>query len=429
MLEIIAVEPGSIGAELELAAGDFLLAINGQPVRDLLDAVIYTADEELLLEVQKRDGELWDLELEKDADAPLGLEFPHPDPQHCGNNCLFCFVHQLPPGLRTSLYVKDEDYRFSYLYGAYVTLTNITPDEIERILAQHLSPLYISVHATDEPLRARLLGRPAPPVLPLLQRLAAGGITLHTQIVVCPEINDGAVLAQTVAELASLYPAVQSVALVPVGLTGYRARLPKLRPATATEARAIVASVAHWQAEFRQRFGTRLVYAADEFYLQAAVEFPPLGDYESLDQLENGIGMIPLFRDEAAQALDETALLPALTVSTLTGVSFHDELRLFVDQLAAKSGVTIHLYPVRNDFFGGQVSVTGLLAGGDIITQLRGRPLGDVLLLPEVVLKEGGDLFLDDLTPGDLERALGLPVKIIPANPFGLLTALEELAN
>lgn len=429
MLEILAIEPGTIGAELELEVGDMLLSINGRPVRDLLDVMIYAADEELLLEIRKRNGELWDLELDKDADTPLGLEFPHPEPQHCGNNCLFCFVHQLPPGLRSTLYVKDEDFRFSYLYGAYVTLSNITPAEIDRILDQRLSPLYVSVHATEEPLRDHLLGRSSPPILPLLQRLAAGGITLHTQIVVCPQLNDGAALARTVTDLAALFPAVQSVALVPVGLTGYRARLPQLRPATQAEARDVVGAVARWQEDFLRRVGTRLVYAADEYYLQAAMEFPPLADYEALGQLENGVGMIPFFRDEAAQALEEATTLTVTAVATFTGMSFKEELQCFIDRLAAQTGATIHLYGVRNDFFGGHVSVTGLLAGSDIISQLRGCPLGEVLLIPDVVLKEGAELFLDDLSPLDLQRALGVPVKIIPSTPFGLLDALEDLAD
>lgn len=429
MLEILAVDAEGIGAELELEAGDRLLSINGQPVADLLDVQILAAAEELVLEVHRRDGELWELELEKDADAPLGLSFEHPDPDHCGNNCLFCFVHQLPPGLRSSLYVKDEDFRFSYLYGAYVTLTNISEAQIERILRQRLSPLYVSVHASDEQLRARLLGRQAPPVLSLLQRLVDGGIELHTQIVVCPGINDGAPLAETVADLAALHPGVRSIALVPVGLTGYRSRLPQLRIHTEAEARAVLASMQGWQGDFLARFGTRLVFAADEYYLQAQVPLPPLAEYEALSQLENGVGLVALFRDEAADALAEAQPLPAVTVATVTGTSFHAELAAFVEQLTARTGATIHLYAIANDFFGGHVSVTGLLAGRDIIAQLRGLPLGAQLLLPDVLCKEGEALFLDDLTPADIERELGVSVRIVSATPWGLLEALEDLSD
>ena len=231
MLAIVAVQPDSVGTELELEPGDHLLSINGKPVRDLLDYHRYIGDENILLEVRKADGTLWDLEFEKDAEDLLGLEFEHPQPNQCGNNCVFCFVHQLPPGMRRSLYIKDEDFRFSFMYGAYVTLTNIGEDEIQRILQQHLSPLYVSVHASDETIRRRMIARDdILPILPLLQRLVAGGIQLHTQIVLCPEINDGACLERTIDDLAALRPGLLSLAIVPVGLTDHRRRLPQLRP-------------------------------------------------------------------------------------------------------------------------------------------------------------------------------------------------------
>src|SRR5512133_1649369 len=238
MVKILAVAPGSIAEELELQAGDALVAINGKPLRDLIDYVLLTRNaEELFLDVLCADGTALELELEKDAEEDLGLEVEHPAPAQCGNDCLFCFVHQLPRGLRTTLYIKDEDYRFSFLYGAYVTLSNIREDEIARILEQHLSPLYVSVHTTDNELRAQLLGRKRiPPILDLLRRLIAGGIEVHTQVVVCPEINDGTGLEQTITDLGELVPGLRSLALVPVGLTGYRDRLPQLRLHTQDEA-------------------------------------------------------------------------------------------------------------------------------------------------------------------------------------------------
>lgn len=429
MLQILAVEPGSIGEELELVPGDWLLAINGRPVTDLLDVQIGAARENLLLEVRRQDGELWDLELEKDAADSLGLVFEHPEPDRCGNNCIFCFVHQLPPQLRPSLYVKDEDYRFSYLYGAYVTLTNISEPAIERILEQRLSPLFVSVHATDEQLRTRLLGRQGPPILALLQRLCAGGIELHTQIVVCPGINDGDDLERTLADLRPLWPGLRSVAVVPVGLTGYRQRLPQLRPHTRAEAARVLDQVHVWQRRCLADCGSRLVFAADEFYLQAAAPLPELAAYESLPQLENGVGLIALFRDEAEQVLDEAVPLPQVAVSVVTGLSFAAELQAFASRLALATGATIAVHAVRNDFFGGQVTVAGLLTGRDLLAQLRGQDLGQSLLLPEVMLKEGEALFLDDLTPLDLERELGVPVKVVAASPWGLLDALESLAE
>jgi len=428
MLEILAVEPGSIAEELELEAGDCLLTVNGRPVRDLLDYQLYEADEELLLEVCKKDGQLWDLELDKDAPEPLGLHFEHPEPTQCGNNCLFCFVHQLPRGMRPSLYVKDEDYRFSYLYGAYVTLSNVGEAQIERIIEQRLSPLYVSVHATDEQLRERLLGRRGLPILELLRRLTVAGIELHTQIVLCPGLNDGSALERTVSDLQELWPGVRTLAVVPVGLTGYRQRLPELRPPTAEESRDLLEMLDAFQQQFLAATGTRFVFAADELYLKAGRDLPPLGDYEELAQIENGVGLLAQFRNEAREVLAEAAPLGPLEISTLTGTSAHGEVARFVAALAEATGTTIHLYPVKNEFFGGQVSVTGLLTGADLVRSLKGRALGSVLLVPEVLLKEGEDLLLDDLTLVDLERELDVPVRSMDPSPWGLLTALEDLA-
>ena len=429
MLEIVSIEPGSIAEELDLAAGDALLAVNGQPIGDLVDFLVYQESEDLLLEVRKADGELWDLELEKDREEPLGLEFDHPVPTQCGNNCIFCFVHQLPRGMRSSLYVKDEDYRFSYLYGSYVTLTNIREEELERIVRQRLSPLYVSVHATDEQLRRRLIGRQGAPILELLQRLTAADIEVHTQIVLCPGINDGVELERTVEDLAALHPGIASLAVVPVGLTGYRQRLPELRPPSMAEAQAILTTLHRFQDRFASEKGSRFVFAADELYLKAGREFPPLEDYEDLAQIENGVGMIPLFRREAAEALAEAEPLRRLAVSTFTGESAGSELSEFTRRLAEKTQTPIALYPLRNEFFGGHVSVAGLLTGRDVLEQLRGRALGEALLVPDVFLRNGEVVCLDDVTLEDLERALEVPVHKIASTPWGLLEGLEALSR
>lgn len=429
MLAIVAVQPDSVGTELELEPGDQVLSINGKPVRDLLDYHLYIAEENVLLEVRKADGALWDLEFEKDAEDHLGLEFEHPQPNQCGNNCVFCFVHQLPRGMRRSLYIKDEDFRFSFMYGAYVTLTNIGEEEIARILEQHLSPLYVSVHATDEAIRRTLIGRDhILPILPLLQRLVAGGIQLHTQIVLCPEINDGACLERTIDDLAALRPGLLSLAIVPVGLTGHRRRLPQLRPFTQPQAAAVVELLHQRQQRFLAETGSRFLFAADELYLQAKVEFPELDEYEELPQLENGVGMIPLFRAEAEAVLEEAGPLCLGSISLITGVSAFGELERFLQQLSQKTAVTLELHGIHNDFFGGQVTVTGLLTGTDILAQLQGRDLGDALLIPDVVLREGEDVFLDDMTLEQLRQELGLPVIKIESNPWGVLEALEDLA-
>ncbi|MHB1399880.1 MAG: DUF512 domain-containing protein [Trichloromonadaceae bacterium] len=429
MLVIVAVQPDSVGTELELEPGDHLLSINGKPVRDLLDYHRYIGDENILLEVRKADGTLWDLEFEKDAEDLLGLEFEHPQPNQCGNNCVFCFVHQLPPGMRRSLYIKDEDFRFSFMYGAYVTLTNIGEEDIQRILQQHLSPLYVSVHASDETIRRRLIARDdILPILPLLQRLVAGGIQLHTQIVLCPEINDGACLERTIDDLAALRPGLLSLAIVPVGLTGHRRRLPQLRPFTQPEAAAVLQQLQLRQQRYLDEGGSRFLFAADELYLQGRVEFPPLDDYEELPQLENGVGLIPLFRGEAEAVLEEAGPLSLGPVSLLTGVSAFDELERFLRQLSLKTTVALELHGIHNDFFGGQVTVTGLLTGTDILAQLQGRDLGGALLIPDVVLREGEDVFLDDMTLEQLQQSLGVPIIKIESNPWGVLEALEQLA-
>ena len=427
MLEIIGVEPGSIAEELELETGDSILTINGHVISDLLDFQVHASAEELLIEVHKHGGELWDLEVEKDADADLGLNFEHPEPTQCGNNCIFCFVHQLPTGMRRTLYVKDEDYRFSYLYGSYVTLTNVTEADIERIITQRLSPLYVSVHATDEQLRTRMLGRQGPPILELLKRLAGSGIEIHTQVVLCPGINDGPELARTIEDLVALYPWVLTLAVVPVGLTGYRQRLPDLRPPTEAEARAILTSIHDYQERFLRNCGSRFVFAADELYLRAGLEFPPLVAYEGLAQVENGVGLVPQFRAEAAEVLSEAPSLQLSAVATFTGESARGELSRFVAELSTKTGTTIHLYPVRNAFFGGHVSVTGLLTGRDVLSELKGKDLGQALLVPDVVLREGDDLFLDDISLADLERDLDVKVLKVASTPWGLLDGLELL--
>jgi putative radical SAM enzyme (TIGR03279 family) len=427
MLEILAVEPGSIAEELELQAGDVLLAVNDKPLRDQIDFQLYTAVEDLVLEVRRKDGEMWELELEKDAFEPLGLHFEHPDPTQCGNNCIFCFVHQLPRGLRRTLYVKDEDYRFSYLYGSYVTLTNISDADMERIIEQRLSPLYVSVHATDEELRARLIGRQGPPVLDLLERLTAAGIEVHTQIVLCPGFNDGAQLERTIGDLYALHPGIRTLAVVPVGLTGYRERLPQLRPLDAAGAAAVLETLHRFQERYLAETGTRFVFAADELYLKAGVEFPPLEAYEELSQVENGVGLIPVFRADAVDVLLEARKLRAGAVSTFTGASASGELTRFAADLATKTGVKIHLHTIRNDFFGGEVTVAGLIAGTDLIAQLQGKELGEALLVPDVVLRDGEDVFLDDLTLPQVAQALGVAVFKIDSTPWGLLEGLEEM--
>lgn len=427
-LLIDSVAPGSIAEELEIEAGDRLVAINGHQLRDIIDYNYHSVDEELVLEVLKPSGEEWEVEIERDGDEPLGLVFAAPEPARCGNKCVFCFVHQLPKGLRRPLYVKDEDYRLSFLYGNYVTLANISRDDVARIIEQRLSPLYISVHATNPVLREQLLGTTGIlPILDAMRELADARITMHTQVVLCPDLNDGDELRRTVADLAALHPLVASLAVVPVGLTQHRRGLPALQPVTAEYAQAFLRE---WQPEaerLERELGEPFLFLADEFYIKAGIPFPPLEAYGDLPQIENGVGMIPLFLDEAARVVRKARKMKPVTVTVVTGESSYQYLADFLSKLAAKTGATLQPVAVRNRLFGESVTVTGLVAGRDIIEELRGSELGDVVLIPDVMLKEGEGVFLDDLSVDELGDALGAKVIVVEATPSGIYETLREL--
>ncbi len=421
------VIPGSVAFEMEIESGDRLMTINGHRVRDIIDYQYFAADEALTLEILKRSGEVWDVEIERDEEESLGLQFSAPVPAQCGNKCIFCFVHQLPRGLRTPLYVKDEDYRLSFLYGNYVTLANIDSSDLARIKEQRLSPLYVSVHATDPELRSGLLGKAdILPVLDVMEDLAAAGIIMHTQVVLCPGINDGEALERTVADLAALHPQVASLAVVPVGLTRHRKGLARLDPVTDEYAARFVKS---WQRKGRtlaKRLGAPFLFLADEFYLKADVPFPPLDEYGDLPQLENGVGMIPLFLAEAREVLREAEPLRQRVVTVVTGESPYRYLADFLRALAAKTGVSLCPVSVKNLLFGESVTVTGLVAGRDIITALKGKELGDAVIIPDVMLKEGEGVFLDDLSVNDLQEALQRQVVVVESTPQGIYEALRE---
>ena len=429
-LLIDGVVPGSIAEELEIEPGDRLISVNGNPLRDVIDYNYFTSEDLLILELEKADGELWELEVEREEGESLGLTFPAPEPARCGNNCVFCFVHQLPKGLRRPLYVKDEDYRLSFLYGNYVTLANIGRKDLKRIKEQRLSPLYISVHATDTQLREKLLGkRGILPILDVMRELAEARIVMHTQIVLCPGLNDGEVFARTVEDLAQMYPWVSSLAVVPVGLTGHRSKLPALTPLT----REFAASfVGEWGAKCQalaDRLGEPFLFLADEFYIKGRLPFPQLSSYGDLPQLENGVGMIPLFLSEGEQVLEEAEHLGQGRITVVTGESPYRYLADFLDRLSEATGTSITPVAVKNRLFGGAVTVTGLVCGSDIVAALQGVELGDLVLVPDAMIKEGEGMFLDDLTLEELERELGKPVRVVESNPFGIYDALKEAAG
>lgn len=407
---IADILPDSIAADLALQPGDVLHAVNGVPLTDFIAYRFAVAEELVTLEIS-RGAEHWAIEIEKDADADLGLVFAgdvFDAPRACRNACVFCFEEQMPAGMRPSLRLRDDDFRLSFLHGNFLTLTNLRDGDMARIIDEHLSPLFVSIHATDLDVRRRLLrNRRAPDLRAQLQALGAGGITVHGQIVLCPGWNDGAVLEQTLADLADLFPTVLSVGIVPVGLTAHRPAGPEVRPVTTADARRLLTTVARWQGALRPRLGTRLVFAADEFYLSAGRAFPPATAYEAFPQLENGIGMARQFLN-ALRRLSCPDRLPAGKVTLVTGTLAAPLLARLADRMRAAGG-DVEVVPVPNAFYGGGVSVAGLLTGRDVLATLRRRDLGRLVLLPSAMVNADGVL-LDDLPAHALASALGVPV-------------------
>lgn len=438
MLQIDSIFPDSIAAELGVEGGDFLISINGEEVNDVVDYQRLTANgHQLLAEIQTADYQWWELDIDYEADQILGFGFSHPSPRACSNNCQFCFVRQLPSGMRDTLYVRDDDYRFSYLYGAYISLTNLKRQDIERIKSEKLSPLYISVHSTDATVRAQLLGRSnadGAAVMPLVQELAQAGIALHTQVVLCPGVNDAQVLEKTIHDLFSLHPAVESLAIVPVGLTRYREGLPELQMVTLAQANELLDQVERWQQHCLAQTGTRFVFAADELYLTAQRPFPPYTSYEDFCQIENGIGMIVEFENQSAEVLTEVEaeFCAGVRATLICGCSAYHTLETFVRKFNHQAQAQLQVHAVSNKFWGERVTVSGLLTGRDILSSLnearaRGLDLGRAILLPEVMFKEDTDILLDDMDIYTLAQSLGVEVIKISPTPWAVLDVVEEL--
>lgn len=417
------VEQGSIGEELGFQPGDQLMSINGIRPRDLIDYRYLCVDEELHLEVRDASGVLHQVDLEKDADDGLGLGFTEAlfdGLRQCNNHCPFCFIDQQPPGHRHSLYLKDDDFRLSFLYGSYLTLTNLTEADWQRIDQQRLSPLYVSVHATEPNLRERLLVNPRAGLL--MQQLAWFGerdLQIHAQVVVCPGLNDGAALERSLRDLASHasgdWPAVLSAAVVPVGLTRFRPPDDGLVPVDPACARTVIDQVEVLQREFQQQLGTRFAWLSDEWYLIAGLPLPPRPEYEDLPQQENGVGTIRAFLealDDATQSLPERINQPR-RCSWVVGRIVESALRPVTERLNAIEGLKVDLYGLPSPYWGQDQVVTGLLTGEDLLQGLEGLDLGDELLLPSVMLRQGQPVFLDDITLEQLRQSLPVPVRIV----------------
>ena len=424
---VAAVRPGSDAAAAGLQPLDRVLTLNGAALRDAIDFQFHAGEPMLRLGLE-RDGAHRLLTIVRTG-SDLGVELTAPragDIATCANKCVFCFIHQLPKGMRKSLYVKDDDYRLSFLHGNYITLTDLAEDAFERIVEQRLSPLYVSVHATDPDLRHRLLGNPrrSAEILPRLERLAKARIRVHAQIVLCPDLNDGPHLARTVAELAPLHPHVATTAIVPVGLTRHRQRLPDLRVLTADEAAALVATVEGWQRDFLATLGSRFVFLSDEVYLVAGRPLPAASSYEGFPVIEDGIGLVRRFEDGWLRSLARRHARRVVRDATLvTGELFAPRLRALAATL--DDGARARVAAVPNDFFGRGIGVTGLLTGIDIQRALAARgDLGETVLVPAVTIRDGDGVFLDDMTPADLARDLGVDVTIVDPAPGALLDAL-----
>ena len=419
---IKSVLPGSIAEEMGIEAGDKLISVNGNVVEDVFDYQFYVNDEELLLLIKKQNGEEWELEIEKEEEEGLGIEFGQglmDEYRSCRNHCIFCFIDQMPQGMRKTLYFKDDDARLSFLQGNYVTLTNMSDHDIDRILHYHLEPINISFQAMNPELRCRMLhNRFAGKALEKVDRLFAGGIQMTGQIVLCKGVNDGDELEYSIRELTRYIPCLMSVSVVPVGLTKYREGLFPLEPFGREEAREVLRVIHRWQDRIYREHGIHFIHAGDEWYLLAGEELPEEERYDGYLQLENGVGMLRLLEDEFQEAYEDArGDKKARKVSVATGLLAYPYIRRMAGQLQRKYPETdICVYPIRNDFFGEMITVSGLITGQDLIAQLRGKELGDRLLLPCSMFRSGEEVFLDDITLSEVEEALQVRADIVKSS-------------
>ena len=429
--KIATVAPGSIAEELELAPGDVILAINDQEIEDIFDYHYLVEDEYLVMLVEKPNGEQWELEIEKDEDEDLGITFENglmDDYKSCSNKCIFCFIDQMPPGMRDTLYFKDDDSRLSFLQGNYVTLTNMKEKDIDRIIRYRLDPINISVQTTNPELRCMMLhNRFAGDALKKIDTLYEAGIRMNGQIVLCKGVNDGAELDRSIRDLMKYQPYMESVSVVPVGLSKFREGLYPLEPFTKEDACELLDLVHSWQKVSMEQYGTHFIHASDEWYLLAERELPQEDNYDGYIQLENGVGMLRLLQEEFSEALSDATGNAGLEkeVSIATGRLAAPFLEELVGKLEEKyPHVRVHVYPIRNDFFGEMITVSGLLTGQDLKKQLSVVPLGEKLLLPCNMVRSEEQDFLDDVTVEELEKTLQVPIVIVKSSGKDLLDAI-----
>ena len=412
-----------IARKIGLKKGDIILSINENPVRDVIDYMYWSKDSAINLKIQ-RSNKTHSFKITEREGIPLDVEIKPFRIKTCRNKCLFCFVNQLPKGMRKTLYLKDDDYRMSFIYGNYITLTNLSASDKKRIIAQKLSPLYISVHTTNNDLRKKMLGNPkAPNVLKEILEFTTHKIRLHAQIVLCPGLNDGEELSRTIKDLQKFYPYVASIAVVPVGLTKYKKA--GIKPVEKSDAIKAVETVKNFRRRFKKRHGDPIVHLADELYLKAEAAFPPFKEYGDLPQIENGVGLIPSFLHCSKKLKLPKKIKPVKAV-VVTGASFMPYLEEFAGKLKSIEGLGLDVFKVENKFFGPTVTVAGLLTGKDILKTIVGKIKADCLLVPDVMLKEGSDMFLDNVTLNDIEESLGINVKAIDSTIDGIMKGIQD---
>ncbi|MEL7647013.1 MAG: DUF512 domain-containing protein [Sedimentibacter sp.] len=427
---IVKVLKNSIAEEMELEPGDELVSVNGESIRDYIDYKYQISDDEVVLEVRKKDGEVWELEIEKDYDEDIGIVFENPlmdNIKVCSNKCIFCFIDQMPRGMRKSLYLKDDDTRLSFLYGNFITLTNLTEDEIDRIVRYRISPIKVSVHTTDSELRKYMMGNHKDiDIVEYLKKLIDAGITVDCQIVLVRDVNDKEQLDKTIRDLSSLHPGLRSVAVVPVGLTKFRKNLADLKPFDKESAGAVVSQVTKLQKELLEKLGTRFIFIADEFYIQSETDFPSYEDYEEFDQLENGIGMCRLFRHQVEEELEKIGKRKTAfdEVTFVTGVAAYELIDDIAGMIMSKMPIKINTVKIINNFFGDKITVSGLTTGKDIIEQLKGKGLKNIIL-PRNMINDNL-VMLDDMTAQDLEKELNTRVQVCETDGKALIDLITR---
>lgn len=415
------VLPGSLAEKYNIKSGDTIISINGKEIEDYLDYMFLSSGEQLRIELADRY-----VDIKNDTFEPLGIEFNTlliDNPRSCHNKCIFCFIDQLPPDMRESCYFKDDDYRLSFLQGNYVTLTNMKDKDIDRIIEYAIPRINLSVHTTNPQLRVKMLSnKNAGKIMEQIKRFSDGGLNINCQVVLCRDYNDGAELDRTISDLASFEDCIESLSIVPVGISAYRQGLCELKPFDKESSKNVIEQVSKWQRKFKEERGINFVYLADEFYIMAKEDIPDSQEYDGFPQIENGVGLCASLRDEFYEALYAKRKIKVKSKKTVvTGYLAHD----FIENLVEKTDLSkINVYKIKNNFFGENITVSGLVTGGDIINQLKGKDLGKYLLIPKSMLRHNDDVFLDDTHLRDIEKALKVKVKVVNNDGYDLLDKL-----